>query len=332
MVVAAGSALGPGCAILLNRLDFELPAGVGVVNGMTGPGYLMALLWLCWGGLFLGFKEQERIGLVEQMQKEQSPNEEMDVEDPKAAASDEDLLTLMSAKSSMSFAEDKDYYFAIDKEEDTIWAECKRVSGLVTFPVRICLCLLFAKVFVIETLVSCTSSLSKNRYGWNIRQVGLLGLVNGLCVIPLSIMVGKASMLYQDRFLMLCLLSIGIFGLSLLVDYYDLFNGANHIHSVGPGQYVAGYFITYVSIQSFEGIIGSALSKVIPTALATGTFNSGLLATLVDTFGRSCGDLFISLMGFINIDQLMNLLFIPGVVILCTCLFVVRKHYDLLAV
>ena len=121
--------------------------------------------------------------------------------------------------------------------------------------------------------------------------------------------------------------------MSLLIDYYDLMsNGKTPFHTVGPGQYVAGYFITYVSIQSFEGVIGSALSKVIPTALATGTFNSGLLATLVDTFGRSCGDLFISLMGFINIDQLMNLLFIPGVLILFTCLFVVRRYYDLLAV
>jgi hypothetical protein len=356
MVVAAGSALGPGCAILLNKLNFSVSL-IGntdvVVNGMTGPGWFMALLW----SIFLlalswGFREQDRIGLEEQMQKE-SPDNDADANNAgntsnsthdrslphrPASGQDDDLMTLMSGKSSQSF--DHSSYYNMhpedydDDEEHAVsmLKELKRVSRLVTFPVRICLGLLWCKVFVIETLVSCTSSLSKNRYGWKIHQVGLLGLVNGLCVIPLSILVGKASLYYQDRFLMLTLLSIGVLGLSLLIDYYDLFNGANHIHSVGPGQYVTGYFITYVSIQSFEGVIGSALSKVIPTSLATGTFNSGLLATLVDTFGRSCGDLFISLMGYINIDQLMNLLFIPGVLILFTCLFMVRKYYDLLAV
>jgi len=338
MVVAAGSALGPGCAILLNKLDFVIPLPLGgelLFNGMTGPGWFMATLWSIFlFALFWGFEEQERIGLVEQMQKEdpqyQGTTEAPD--DVRSPVGDDDLMTLVSGKSSMSFSDEKDYYLGVDEEERSIWLELKRVSHLVTFPVRICLGLLFAKVFVIETLVSCTSSLSKNRYGWKIQQVGLLGLVNGMFVIPLSIMVGKASMMYQDRFLMLWLLSIGIVGLSLLIDYYDLFNGVNHFHSVGPGQYVTGYFVTYVSIQSFEGVIGSALSKVIPTALATGTFNSGLLATLVDTFGRFCGDMFISLMGCINIEQLMNLLFIPGVLILCTCLFIVRKYYDLLAV
>jgi len=200
--------------------------------------------------------------------------------------------------------------------------------------------LLFAKVFVIETLVSCTSVLSKNRYGWNIHQVGLLGCANGFSVIPLSITVGKLSLHYQDRYLMVWLLAVGMAGLCLLVDVTDLIDTSEapqtynkyNTWSVGPIRYVMGYFVTYLSIQSFEGIIGSALSKLIPTALAQGTFNSGLLATLVDTFGRSCGDLFISLMGFWNIRQLMNLLFIPGVLILATCWIVVRKYYDLLAV
>jgi len=199
--------------------------------------------------------------------------------------------------------------------------------------------LLFAKVFVVEILVSCTSALTKNRYGWNIHEVGLLGCANGLFVIPLSIVVGRLSMSYPDRFLMVCLLSVGICGLSLLIDWTDLFvDGSTRMYnksnpwSVGPTQYVIGYFVTYLSIQSFEGIIGSTMSKLVPTALATGTFNSGLLATLVDTFGRSLGDICISLMGFINIRQLMNLLFVPGVLILIACLFVVRRYYDMLAV
>jgi len=266
-------------------------------------------------------------------------------------------VTLLTVRSSMSIVSEcynddendnhnKDIYeeyYNNDNNKTTntnnLWSEFVRVSTHLTFSVRLCMGLLFAKVFVIEILVSCTSALSKNRYGWNIHEVGLLGCANGLFVIPLSILVGKLSHHHQDRFLMVCLLSVGICGLSLLIDYTDLFvDGSsrmynkNNVWSVGPAQYVIGYFLTYLSIQSFEGIIGSALSKIIPTALATGTFNSGLLATLVDTFGRSCGDIFIAMMGFLNIRQLMNLLFIPGVLMLISCLLIVRRYYDLLAV
>ena len=90
----------------------------------------------------------------------------------------------------------------------------------------------------------------------------VVALYLGFFVIPLSILVGKLSMSYQDRFLMVCLLSVGICGLSLLIDFTDLFvDGStrmynkNNFWSVGPTQYVIGYFLSYVSIQSFEGIM-----------------------------------------------------------------------------
>eukprot|EP00536_Pseudo-nitzschia_multiseries_P007807 jgi/Psemu1/305252/fgenesh1_kg.188_\ len=257
---------------------------------------------------------------------------------------DESIPTMMSTKSSMSMMWKGNYGTEsnVSSNNSGLWNEWQNASRHFLFPVRICMGLLFAKVFVIETLVSCTSALSKNRYGWTIHEVGALGCFNGFFVIPISILVGKLSLSYQDRYLMVCLLLVGVSGLSLLIDFSDLFSfdgefsertyNKNLWWSVGPTQYVIGYFVTYVSVQSFEGIIGSALSKLIPTALATGTFNSGLLATLVDTSGRSCGDLFIALMGFWNIRQLMNLLFVPGVVVLLTCLVIVRRYYDLLAV
>mmetsp|Transcript_20176 Transcript_20176/g.55705 ORF Transcript_20176/g.55705 Transcript_20176/m.55705 type:complete len:1122 (-) Transcript_20176:3667-7032(-) len=210
---------------------------------------------------------------------------------------------------------------------------------LVTFPVRICLGLLFAKVFTIEALASATSALSKNRYHWQVRQVGMLGFTNGCLVIPFSILVGRLSLSYQDQKLMLYLVAIGCFGFFLLIDLSDLVDAGSsgdynkgHPLAVGPKRYVTGYFLSYLSIQAFEGVIGSTLSKVIPTALASGTFNSGLLATLVDTAGRACGDLFISAVGFISLRQLMNLLFIPAFGILLTCLIVIERNRDLLAV
>ena len=210
---------------------------------------------------------------------------------------------------------------------------------LITPPVRICLGLLFCKVFTIETLASATSVVSKNRYHWQVKQVGMLGFVNGCLVIPFSIIVGRLSMRFQDQKLMQALVGIGCCGFFLLIDLSDLVDphsrgdyNEGHILAVGPYRYVTGYFLCYMSIQAFEGVIGSALSKVIPTALASGTLNSGLLATLTDTLGRSCGDLFISLVGFISLRQLMNLLFIPGFCIMLGCFVVIRQYRDLLAV
>lgn len=365
MVVAAGSAFGPGCAILLNRLNFSIPLPGGnevFVNGMTGPGYLMALLWFLFTcALCYDFREPDRIGLEEQKRLEllqnredsgvgddsyrsncsrsnnNIPSSDHSVGSESSRNMNDDLNTLYSGATSSCGSDgwkedDADF-------EALTWAErARKFSNLVTFPVRICLGLLFSKVFVIETLVSSTSTLSKNRYQWQVHEVGILGCINGLCVIPLSILVGRLSMTYQDRFLMMWLLGIGLCGLLLLIDITDLVNDESYhynednLFSVGHRRYVLGYFTIYMAIQSFEGIIGSALSKLIPTALASGTVNSGLLATLVDTFGRTCGDLFICLCGFINLRELMNLLFIPGAIILSTCLFVVRKYYDVLAV
>ncbi len=369
MVVAAGSALGPGCAILISNFNFVIPLPGGSeiwFNSMTGPGWFMATLWSFFSiALFLGFREQERIGLAEKLEQDKMEHRDEEHENDVGAAGRieegvpgnysanvnrivEDTpsprsstRTILSIKSSMSMmSQNYNEKALIDAEQKSLWEELQTVSRNLHFPVQICMGLLFAKVFVIETLVSCTSVLSKNRYGWNIHQVGLLGCANGFSVIPLSITVGKLSLHYQDRYLMVWLLAVGMAGLCLLVDVTDLVDTSEapqtynkyKTWSVGPIRYVMGYFVTYLSIQSFEGIIGSALSKLIPTALAQGTFNSGLLATLVDTFGRSCGDLFISLMGFWNIRQLMNLLFVPGVLILATCWIVVRKYYDLLAV
>jgi hypothetical protein len=286
----------------------------------------------------LGLEEQRRIELalstVSTLEsRPPSPSREAQF---RTRGSNDDLNTIFSG-------EDRDPSSWTDRSgmmeiENPWWKKCRAFFDLVTPPVRLCLGLLFAKTFTIESLVSCTSALSKNRYGWDIKHVGVLGCINGLLVVPLSITVGYLSMYYQDRLLMTWLVAVGCLGMFLLIDVTDLvatptstYNEDTRL-SVDPTRYVSGYFLSYISIQSFEGVVGSALSKVIPTALASGTFNSGLLATLVDTLGRASGDLFISFMGWVNMRQLMNLLFIPAFGILVSCLIAIRRFYDLLAV
>lgn len=148
-------------------------------------------------------------------------------------------------------------------KKKTIWndltnlpSEFRRVSKHLSFPVRLCMVLLFAKVFVIEILISCTSVLTKNRYGWNIQEVGLLGCANGFFVIPLSILVGKLSMSYQDRFLMVCLLSVGACGLSLLIDYTDLFvDGSSRMYNKNNTWSVGKYLRSRYYLLQYTPII-----------------------------------------------------------------------------
>lgn len=270
----------------------------------------MAGLWIIFTlVVFLTFGEPDRDGLEEQMRLEKglsipetkdldrslemdcTPSRPTSLLDP-SRKMDDDLQTIFSNDATVDFRSSSSSNSIPDNIElqPTWWKSFQERLKLLILPVRLCLFFLFCKTFTIEALVSATSALTKNRYGWQVVQVGTLGCINGILVIPLSISVGYLSHYYQDRVLMTVLLSIGIIGLFLLIDFTDLVgtptsDGYNDWSrwAVHPPRYVAGYFLAFCSIQSFEGVIGSTLSKVIPTALASGTFNSGLLATLVDT-------------------------------------------------
>ena len=75
LTTAVGAASGPGAAILLDLIpefNFYLPfLGVQTFNGMTGPGFLMALLWLIFAvAIVVSFGEPTRSGLDELKQRE----------------------------------------------------------------------------------------------------------------------------------------------------------------------------------------------------------------------------------------------------------------------
>jgi hypothetical protein len=128
-------------------------------------------------------------------------------------------------------------------------------------------------------------------------------------------------------------------GMSFLFDPTDLFNpnssdtfNESDPMAVGPSRYVAGSLIAFSGIEACESYVASLMSKVVPSALAQGTFNSGLLATLVGTGGRAVGDLFITCMGLISIRHLLNLLIIPGSMLVSFSIVLIRWNYDILAV
>jgi hypothetical protein len=75
----------------------------------------------------------------------------------------------------------------------------------------------------------------------------------------------------------------------LLVDPTDFVNHDNkgynegHWLAVGPVNYIVASLIAISGIEACESYVASLISKVVPSALALDTFNSGLLATLVRT-------------------------------------------------
>ena len=209
----------------------------------------------------------------------------------------------------------------------------------MTKPVVICMSLIFMKRIALESIVGSTSIVTKNRYGWSIQNVGTLHLVNGLIVIPVSVYSGYLSTLYEDRLMSIWFLGITLFGMCFLVDptdivsaeYSETFNQGLPL-AVGPARYITGSLIAFSGIEACESYVASLMSKVVPSTLAQGTFNSGLLATLVGTGGRAVGDLFITLMGLISIRHILNLLIIPGITLMGLSIAIIWWNYELLAV
>jgi hypothetical protein len=185
MVVAAGSAMGPAMAIILNRFEYTvyLPVlGFVEFNGLTLPGYFMACCWFTFTIVVLAtFEEPDREGLEEQKRLESSRQSNVSPSPSRVdMASDSSRNHDKNGLREVFSNEDDDYADTLSPKSSTshddqprsCWqrwvAQVNHFFELVSFPVRLCLGLLFAKVFTIEALVSATSALSKNRYGWQV--------------------------------------------------------------------------------------------------------------------------------------------------------------------
>jgi MFS family permease len=323
MVTALGSALGPGMAILLNLLDFQfrLPLlGTQIVNGMTAPGYFMALAWFFYTvTIWFTFQEPNRTGL-EELREREAQN---------SRGNDEETALVRDLQS--------DNNSTVGHRRIPIFQSFSCLRRITNMTI-LCMIIIFIKRAVLESIVASTSVITKNRYMWTIGNVGTMHLFNGIIVIPVSIMAGYLSQFYEDRFLALCLITITLMGLSILVDFSDIFAHSNDsynegsIWAVGPIRYMLGSLIAFSGIEACNPFISSLMSKVVPSDMAAGTLNSGLLSTLVGTSGRATGDFLIAIMGMISIRNLLNLLIIPGILMMLICGFLIRRNYNNLAV
>jgi hypothetical protein len=387
LTTALGAASGPGFAILLDMIpefQFNLPIlGVQTFNGMTGPGFVMALLWFLFTiTILISFREPNRSGLDELKQREAAasanssahealyPAESFADEDGAGATTDDDDASSVGSLSVGSYVNDdavvsKHSPLYCIKHMTRATALCmglifmKRIALEVRNPTQTVtndawllsskLCYFFldtlSSIFCLlfqlnpQSIVGSTSVITKNRYAWSIRNVGLLHLVNGLIVIPVSIFAGWLSQYKEDRYLAMWFMAITSLGLLIMIDLTDLFDvessetyNYDSAFAVGPVQYILGSLIAFSGVEACESFVASLMSKCVPSALAVGTFNSGLLATLVGTGGRAVGDLFITAMGLISIRNLLNQLIIPGLCLMLLSMFLLWKNYKILAV
>ena len=134
-------------------------------------------------------------------------------------------------------------------------------------------------------------------------------------------------------------MGITALGLLIMIDPTDFFDAEtsdtynyDSAFSVGPIQYIVGSLVAFSGVEACESFVASLMSKCVPSALAVGTFNSGLLATLVGTGGRAVGDLFITAMGLISIRNLLNLLIVPGLALMLLSMFLLWRNYAIVAV
>ena len=334
LVSALGAAMGPAMAIVLDHFDFQfnLPIlGVQEFNGMTGPGFFMAFMWFLFTLIIVGFfAEPSRSGLE-------------GLKDREAAAEAGNLSMDQSNLHSQFSNDDQDLVVDISPSDDAIMDEIKKSKPKsclrhLTAPVLVTMALIFFKRIALESIVGSTSVVTKNRYGWSIKNVGLLHLVNGLIVIPISILSGWLSQYYQDRFLALCVMVITVVAMASLIDVTDFVSTETDTYNednpfaVGPTRYIIGSLVSFSGIEACESYVASLMSKLVPSALAVGTFNSGLLETLVGTSGRATGDILITVLGELgSVRNLLNNLVVPATGLMVFSIGLVVKFYEPLA-
>jgi len=323
-VSALGMSMGPGLAVLLDFLDVEFYVplyGQVLLNGMTGPGYLMFILWSVYlVVLILTFKEPERVGLHEMVEKDRMSKLNADTKN-------NPHLSVVSSGSNVDYL-DIDLVLSDSEDGSSEGMEATEVAPRDYLKVFnqatiVCMGLKIMGKFNLEVLNCSSSLITSHRYNWTVKNIGLLGFVNGCLVIPITMFVGFLSQYHTDQKLLLWLLGVAFIGVALLLDPTDFFveyddEGYNYqinFWSVGPKRYIAGQIIEFCGFQASQSVVLSMLSKVVPLSLAKGTFNSGFITTALVTLARALGDCFITLMGLSSLRHLLNLLVVPCLMI-----------------
>lgn len=254
---ALGMSLGPALAIALDYLNvnIDIPIyGKLILNGMTGPGYLMSILWLVYTmALLLLFEDEERIGLKEIAERTKGT----EVYHPPSVHSGDDH----SESVATDVKSDCGSRGSQTEEEN---------SKVMNEATLVCMALKFIGKFVVEIFGCSVSLITMHRYDWTVKNIGSLSFVNGCLIIPISTAVGFLSQYYSDRTLLVGLLCMALTGVILLIDFSDFSEVDKYYPSyyddqyenlndwnwavVGPKRYVLGVILQFCGLQAAQSI------------------------------------------------------------------------------
>ena len=198
----------------------------------------------------------------------------------------------------------------------------KPVTGEVplwkNIPAMTTLLIYFVLKLVLECLMSSTATITTYYFHWNVTRSGIFLAILGLIVFPANMAVAWLSRTYEDRAIIMGTQGIILVGNIGIISYCA---------SYSVIQYIVFYVFIFLGANMLEGPNMALLSKTLPRRWASGTFNSGLLATEAGTFGRVVGDFLISAAGLVGLERVLNLTFVPTAVFVSVMLLVCWRLY-----
>ena len=159
----------------------------------------MLVLWLIYLILLIfTFKDGERIGLREMAEKEQRPTQDSVITGDIHYTPPISVVLIASTSMKNRMAEFfSSENMSFEKEQEAAVTP-KNVHRLMNQATAVCMVLKFMGKFNLEVLNCSTSLMSSHRFDWTIKNIGLLGFVNGCLVVPTTIFVGFLSQYYTD--------------------------------------------------------------------------------------------------------------------------------------
>jgi len=197
--------------------------------------------------------------------------------------------------------------------------EERRIPIWKNAPVMVNFFIYFIEKLLMECVSSSTSILTFYYFDWPGSWAGYWLAFLCILVLPVNLLVGYLSRIYEDREMMVVMQIATIVGCVVILrlgeEYYI-------------EQYMLGTLIVVVTSNMVEGPNMSLLSKTIPKSWRKGFLNVGLLATEAATMGRTAGDAFLALCGTGGIENQLNWTF--GSMILATTftLWITYRFYD----
>ena len=156
-------------------------------------------------------------------------------------------------------------------------------------PVYVCVLSLFALKLIQQGMISSLPEFTHQFYSWRTSFIGGFLSALSLGMLPVNFFVAFIASFVSDRKLLLWAEALSLVGLLGMLSFSE---GSPNLY-----VYVFGAVVVYSTTIVMESCAMSLMSKKIPSSMARGTCNAGLMATQAGSFGRFMGNMMITLYG-----------------------------------